>query len=262
MTATTESPGEQRTLVFVHAFPLQSAMWQPQQNAFGHDVRVFAPDLPGFGGQAQLDGEAFSMKLAARFVQRELDANKIDRFVLAGLSMGGYIAFECWRLFGDRIDGMILADTRATPDSEEARAGRYAAAERIGRGDFGGWAEELLGKLLAETTLRDKPELVDVVRRIIHSSPPESAVAALLGMAQRSDSTSLLSEINVPVAVIVGEDDKIISVAEARAMSSAIPDATFTSIAEAGHLSNLENYGAFNTAVKNLLDLVVQRTTV
>lgn len=249
----------QPTLVFVHAFPLQSAMWQPQQNAFGDDVRVFAPDLPGFGGQARLDGETFSMKLAARFVQRELDANKIDRFVLAGLSMGGYIAFECWRLFGDRIDGMILADTRATPDSQEARAGRYAAAERIGRGDFAEWAEELLGNLLSPATLRDKPDLVDVVRRIIHSSPPESAVAALLGMAQRNDSTSLLSEINVPVSVIVGEDDRIISVAESRAMASEMPNATFTSIAGAGHLSNLENHDAFNTAVKKLLELVSQQ---
>lgn len=249
----------QPTLVFVHAFPLQSAMWQPQQNAFGDDVRVFAPDLPGFGGQARLDGETFSMKLAARFVQRELDANKIDRFILAGLSMGGYIAFECWRLFGDRIDGMILADTRATPDSQEARAGRYAAAERIGRGDFAEWAEELLGNLLSPATLRDKPDLVDVVRRIIHSSPPESAVAALLGMAQRNDSTSLLSEINVPVSVIVGEDDRIISVAESRAMASEMPNATFTSIAGAGHLSNLENHDAFNTAVKKLLELVSQQ---
>lgn len=249
----------QPTLVFVHAFPLQSAMWQPQQNAFGDDVRVFAPDLPGFGGQARLDGETFSMKLAARFVQRELDANKIDRFVLAGLSMGGYIAFECWRLFGDRIDGMILADTRATPDSQEARAGRYAAAERIGRGDFAEWAEELLGNLLSPATLRDKPDLVDVVRRIIHSSPPESAVAALLGMAQRNDSTSLLSAINVPVSVIVGEDDRIISVAESRAMASEMPNATFTSIAGAGHLSNLENHDAFNTAVKKLLELVSQQ---
>jgi pimeloyl-ACP methyl ester carboxylesterase len=234
-------------------------MWQPQQNAFGDDVRVFAPDLPGFGGQARLDGETFSMKLAARFVQRELDANKIDRFILAGLSMGGYIAFECWRLFGDRIDGMILADTRATPDSQEARAGRYAAAERIGRGDFAEWAEELLGNLLSPATLRDKPDLVDVVRRIIHSSPPESAVAALLGMAQRNDSTSLLSEINVPVSVIVGEDDRIISVAESRAMASEMPNATFTSIAGAGHLSNLENHDAFNTAVKKLLELVSQQ---
>jgi pimeloyl-ACP methyl ester carboxylesterase len=250
------SNSHQLPLVFIHAFPLHGGMWEPQRQGLSDLAGIVALDLPGFGNEARLDSETFTMKLAARFVQHELEAKGIDQCVLAGLSMGGYVSFECWKLFPEKIRGLVLADTRAGADTDEGKKKRYEQAEQIGRGEFDRFAEALLEKLLSEKTRNERTDLVDAVRRLMHSSLPESSIAALLGMAQRADSTDLLPTISVPTAVIVGEHDAITAVEESRKMVDAIPDATLTVISNAGHLSNLENPVEFNAAVRELLERV------
>ena len=241
-------------LVLIHAFPLSSAMWHPQRDAFGQ--RLVTPDMPGFGGEPGLDEEGLTMERMAMHLARLLDARGIDRCILGGVSMGGYITFACLRTIRDRIAGLVLADTRATADSETARKGREAAMERIGAGDYEAYCETLLHKLLAERTRRDNPDLVDSVRRMMRETHPETASAALLGMLARPNSSDLLSSIDVPTAVIVGEHDAITTVEEAREMSSAIRDASLHVIPDAGHLSNIENPDAFNAAVSELMSRV------
>ncbi len=240
----------------IHAFPLNSAMWEPQRAALAEHADIITPDLPGFGEQPRLDGEEFSMELAARFIEHSLDSQNIGRCVIAGLSMGGYIALACWRLFPERITGLILADTKASADSEEAREGRYKAAERIGGGEYDSYIDETLQRLLAESTRRERPNVVEAVRTIIYSSQPESIVPPLLGMAARPDSTPILPTISVPVALIFGEHDAITTVDEGRAMEEAIPDATLTIISNAGHLANIENPEEFNSAVQRFLERI------
>jgi pimeloyl-ACP methyl ester carboxylesterase len=237
------------TLVLIHAFPFDNSMWEPQRAALAGSVDLYTPDLPGFGAQSRLDGESFSMELAARFVQGELNARGIDRCILGGLSMGGYVAFECWRLFPEKIAGMILADTKASADSEEARKGRYAAVERIAGGDYHGYIEELLGKLLSEKTRRDRPDVVDHVRSLALATLPETAMAALLGMAVRNDSTDLLPTIDVPTLLIFGEDDAITTIEEGRTMEEKIPNATLKLVKNAGHLANVEGAEEFDRAI-------------
>lgn len=236
-------------LVLIHAFPFASSMWEPQRAALTEQFDLHTPDLPGFGGQPRLDGESFSMELAARHLEGELNTRGIDRCILGGLSMGGYVAFQCWRLFPERIAGMILADTKASADSEEARKARYTAAERIGGGDYSGYVEELLGKLLSEKTRRDRPELVDHVRSLALATLPESATDALIGMALRGDSTDLLSTIDVPTLLIFGEDDAITTIEEGERMAATIPHAKLVLVKNAGHLANIEGAGEFNGAV-------------
>ena len=231
-------------------------MWEPQRAALSSHAGLFTPDLPGFGREPRLDGEPFSMDLAAAYIESQLDAQGIERCVLGGLSMGGYIALACWKLFPERIAGMILADTKAAADTEETREGRYRTAEKLGRGEYEDYVEETLGKLLSEGTRKDRPDVTDAVRTIIYSSQPESIVPPLFGMAARPDSTSLLPTISVPVALIFGEHDEITKVEEGKTMEQALPDATLTVIPGAGHLSNIENPEAFNNAVIELLRVV------
>lgn len=250
------SEQSQPTLVLIHAFPFDSRMWGPQRTGLGEAFDIYTPDLPGFGGSPRLDGEELSMELAARFVQRELDARKIDRCVIGGLSMGGYVSFECWRLFPERIAGLILADTKASADTEEARNKRFEAAEQIGHGGYGEYVEGLLEKLLSKKTTDERPEIAQAVRDIALSVLPETAIAALLGMAGRSDSTSILPSISVPTALIFGEDDAITTVDEGKKMASAIPDAKLTILPKAGHLANIENAAGFNEAVLEVMDRV------
>lgn len=240
-------------LVLIHAFPLNGRMWRPQRDAFGLGVTLLTPDLPGFGTEPGLDEEGLSMERMALFVGHQLDSRGIDRCILGGLSMGGYVAFACLRAMRERIAGLVLADTRAAADDEETRKGRAAAMERIGAGEYEAYCDVLLQKLLAETTRRTRPDIVDEVRGIMRHAHPESASAALLGMLSRPDSRDLLASIDVPTAVIVGEHDAITAVDESRAMADAIPDATLTVIPGAGHLSNLENPEAFNDALRSLV---------
>jgi 3-oxoadipate enol-lactonase len=231
-------------------------MWEQQRQLAGDAAGFVAVDLPGFGNGPGLDSESFTMKLGARFVQHELEARGIERCILCGLSMGGYIAFECWKYFPEKIAGMVLASTRPTPDTEEGRRARFANAEKIGRGEFEGFVEAQLEKLLSDATRRDRPEIVDRARKLIYDSPQESAIAALLGMAERNDSTPLLPTIKVPVALIFGDQDTITTAEEGRKMATTIPDARLTVIQEAGHLCNMEKPQEFNEAVAEVMGRV------
>jgi len=249
-------PSTPPPLVLIHAFPLHSGMWEPQREALSGVVDIVTPDLPGFGNAPGLDDESFTMDRAAHYLGRDLEARGIDRFILGGLSMGGYVAFACLRQFRERIAGLILADTRASADSEEGQAGRYASAERIGRGEFDAVVEELLEKLLSRKTRSERPELVERVRRIMLETLPESAVAAQLGMAARIDSTDMLASIDVPTALIFGAEDAITTVEEGKAMAEKIPNARLHILPDAGHLSNLEDPEGFNAAVRELIEAV------
>ena len=246
------------TVVLIHAFPLHAAMWEPQRRALAEHAYLYLPDLPGFGTQPGLDEEGFSMQRAALFIQRQLESRGIRKCILGGLSMGGYVAFQCWKMFPERISGLILADTKASADDEEAKKNRFAAMEKIGSGGYARFCEDMLTKLLSERTRNERQDIVDAVRGIMHSSPPETAVAALLGMASRPDSTDMLATITVPTAVIVGEEDVITKVEESRKMVALIPDSTLHVIPGAGHLSNIDNPSEFNSAVVALVERCVQ----
>jgi pimeloyl-ACP methyl ester carboxylesterase len=251
------SAGSRTTLVLIHAFPFTCIMWEPQRAALCNVYDIYTPDLPGFGAEPRLDGEELSMAAAAEFIERELEARGIERCVLGGLSMGGYVAFECWRRFPERISGLILADTKASADTEEGRAARYASVDRIAAGDYEGYVEETLGNLVARQTRTVHPELMQAARAIALSVHPETAIAAQLGMAGRADATDLLSTISVPTALIFGEEDRVASLDEARRMEQAIPNAQLTIIPNAGHLSNIERAALFNGAVERLIEKVL-----
>jgi pimeloyl-ACP methyl ester carboxylesterase len=245
---TMQQPSSSPTLVLLHAFPFTSAMWEAQR-PLADRFPMVTLDFPGFGDEPGIDEEMLSMKRCAEFVEGELEGRGIERAILCGLSMGGYVAFECWRRFPEKIAGLILADTKATADTDEGRQKRYDAAERIGRGEYRAYVDELLDGLLTNETRSSRPDVVERVRAIAASILPETAIAALLGMASRSDSTPLLPSITVPTLLIFGEKDGVTKVGEGRTMAAAIPNARLVTIAGAGHLSNIERPGEFNEAV-------------
>lgn len=243
-------------LVLLHAYPLNRAMWRPQIDALGDIVNVHAFNFPGFGGEPGLDGQELTMARMAEFVLEQMTVNGIERCILGGLSMGGYVAFECLRLFGEKIDGLVLADARADADSRQIRVGRRASAERVGRGDVEGYIDDLLVTVLSPGTRGERPQIVAEVREMMSSTPPTSIISALLGMAARRDSTDLLPSLTMPVALIYGADDAITTVAEGTMMHETIPDSTLTVIDNAGHLANLEAPEPFNSAVRELIHRV------
>lgn len=231
-------------LLLIHAFPLDARMWEEQVGALGEDRVVVAPHLPGFGGTSGY-GSVLTMGAAADRCLQALDAAGIQRAIVCGLSMGGYVAFELWRMARQRVAGLVLANTRSGADPAEGAAGRRALARRL--------LAEGTGFLVAEPPPLLGPDAPDAlwrwVRRTIADQPAEAIAAAALGMAERTDSTPDLSGIDVPALVITADRDALIPPDISVPMADHIPDAQLLVIEGAGHLSNIEAADAFTEAV-------------
>ena len=245
-----EGPGD--PLVLLHAFPLNGRMFEPQMEAFSGGRRVIAPDFPGFGRSPRTPAQP-DVRYYAEAVGGLLDRLGLERVVLGGVSMGGYVAFGCLRLFPRRISGLVLADTRPEPDSDEVRENRKEMARRVAEEGVEVLVELQMERLLARDTLENDEEVVERVRAMILESAPGGVVAALGAMRTRPDSTPLLAEIEAPTLVIGGEEDGISSPEVMGAMAQKIPNSRHVTLPRAGHLSNLENPEAFNTALREFL---------
>ncbi|MCX5388254.1 alpha/beta fold hydrolase [Streptomyces sp. NBC_00083] len=242
-------------LLLVHGHPFDRTMWAPQIEEFARTHRVIAPDLRGYGDAPVVPGTT----LLADFAEDVLalaDALGVERFTLGGLSMGGQIVMECYRLFPERIEGLLLADTFPAAETPEGRSAREATAERLVREGMAGYVDEALDRMVAPYA----PESVRAhVRRMMTATHPEGAAAALRGRARRPDYRALLTTVSVPALVVVGRDDTYTPVADAEAMHAAIGGSELAVVEDAAHLPNLEQPAAFNEAVRGLLARVAAR---
>jgi 3-oxoadipate enol-lactonase len=242
------------TLLLIHGFPLNSSMWSPQLDDLANFVRVIAPDLRGHGQSDAIAGP-YSMELLADDCADLLaHLNVATPFVVCGLSMGGYIALEFYRRYGEHVAGLILTATRAGADSAEGKANRDKMAEMAKREGVTAVADAMLPKLLSPANFADDKELVEFARQMMEGASLEGVVGALAAMRDRPDSTPTLPTIDVPVLIIHGADDQLIPVSEAEAMAKAVPDGRLLIIPHAGHLPNLEQPDAFNDAVIDFLE--------
>jgi pimeloyl-ACP methyl ester carboxylesterase len=245
-------------LVLLHAFPLSSRMWQPQLDELpgpdGSEARILAVDLRGFGGTEPGTDEP-SLDLLADDVALLLDRAGIERAVVGGLSMGGYVAMALARRHPDRLSGLLLADTKATADTEQARANRERIAAAVLARDSVALLldEQVPSPLLGKTTAAERPKLVERLRRMVEEASPQAVAWAQRAMAARPASLDVLAELAVPALVVVGEEDAITPVSDAEAMAAVLPDVVLTVIPAAGHLSSLEAPDTFNWAVRGLL---------
>lgn len=254
----TRDVGDGQAVLLLHAFPLNSRMWEPQFASLGTRARLLAPDLPGCG-LSPAAPEVLSLDGYAREVLGVLDALGIERVVIVGLSMGGYLAFRMVEQLGARLLGLLLADTKAIADTSEAARTRHELAAEVEADGVDVAASEFLPKLLGQTTQRLRPQLIDQVRAVVQENTPAGLAAALRAMASRPDSTPLLLHLRCPVRCVVGAEDTLTPPEVVRAMAEQIPDAPVDVILEAGHLTNLEAPEAFNDAV---LTLLAQATSV
>jgi 3-oxoadipate enol-lactonase len=231
-------------LVLIHAFPLSGAMW-------GHEVRalrdavdpIIAPSLPGFGGTAVPRGNA-SMDDYADSVVAAMQSAKVARAAVAGLSMGGYVAFALWRRHRDRIERLFLADTRAEADTEDARDKRLRLAALIREHGI-----EALLKTPPPWLRKGSPHW-DPMLKMIRGQTPDGVAQGSIAMANRPDSRPDLPTIDVPTAVVVGEEDEITPLEMSQSMVDQIPGATLSMIPAAGHIANLEAPTAFEAALR------------
>ena len=234
-------------LLLIHAFPLDRTMWGAQVAGLQLHYRVIAPDLRGFGHSSEADGDAVSMEQYAADLRALLDSINVKQAVIGGLSMGGYIALAFVAQYPDRVKGLILANTRALPDSDEARQTRVANAARAREEGLNFLIESMAPKMLGTTA---KPEAFIAVRSMMAHQRSNGISSALLGMAARPDRTALLPFIKAPTLIITGSADVLIPAADSEAMHRAIGNSTLVTVPDAGHLSNLDKADAFNDAVR------------
>ncbi|MER6268077.1 alpha/beta hydrolase [Streptomyces sp900105755] len=237
-------------LLLVHGHPFDRTMWHPQQTAFAATRRVVAPDLRGYGTSPVTPGRTPLSRFAADLAEL-LDTLGVRTCVVAGLSMGGQIAMECYdRLGPERVRGLVLADTFADPETPEGRRARNAMADRLLREGMRGYADEVLAKMVAPDA---RPDVKAHVHRMMTATHPEGAAAALRGRAERPDYRPLLAKATVPALVVVGADDEYTPVSDAEAMHALLADSTLRIIDGASHMPNLERPAEFNRALGEFL---------
>jgi pimeloyl-ACP methyl ester carboxylesterase len=246
------SPRALGTLVLLHAFPLNARMWEPQLALAEHGWRVIVPQLRGFDG-GHHDPPAASVDDYAGDLVDLLDTLHVERAVIGGCSMGGYVAFALLRLAPTYVGGLILADTRSQADTPEGRQGREKMLALLAAKGPGGIADEMMPKLLGETTRREHPALAERVRALIMASSNEAIAGAIRALMTRPDSTPLLHPLHLPTLIVVGEEDTLTPPALSQEMHQAVHGSQLVVIPKAGHLSSLEQPEAFNAAVLTFL---------
>lgn len=239
---TDHGPRDGTPIILLHGFPLDHAMWAVQERALAAaGFRVLAPDLRGLGKGPMAKGPG-SMADHARDVLRLAERAGIRRFALAGFSMGGYVAFEVARQAQDRVLGLALVDTRAEPDSEEARKGRRATLEKVRAQGIQPVVDAMLPKMLvAKDHERD-------VEAMMKRTRPEGAILALEAMRDRRDAFDVLRAFPRPILIVVGEQDPITPPDAARAMAQATKDARLV-VVPGAHLTPVESGDAVAEAM-------------
>ena len=248
-----DQPTIETTILFIHGFPLNRSMWAAQLSALPKWMLGIAPDLRGYGDSDPIKGP-YTMDILADDCIALLDALGVKQpVVVCGLSMGGYVTLSLYRRHPERIQGLILAATRAGADSPEGKTNRDKAIAQAERDGAAAIAATMLPKMMAPMTYTTNPALVQQVEELMSSASVPGIVGALAGMKTRPDSTALLSEIEVPTLIVHGEDDQLIPVQEAQTMHTAITGSEITILSDAGHLLNLEQPQRFNQVMLDYL---------
>ena len=229
-------------VLLLHAFPLHSGMWTRQIATLSSRYRVIAPDYPGLGKSTPRP-EPSTMEFLAEQVLGLLGSVRVDRAVVVGLSMGGYLSFEIYRQRPGLFRGLALCDTRAGADTPEGAANRETFAKNAIEKGLHWVADEMTPKLL-----KPQPDAAAVreVRALIGQGTPAGVAAAQRGMARRPDSTPTLATISCPTLVVVGAEDTLTPLPESEKMVAGVKGARLAKIPGAGHLPNIESPTAYD----------------
>ena len=231
---------EKEPVVLLHAFPLSSAMWQPQVEDLSNEYRIITPDLPGFGSNP---ATATSIELMADDVAGQIH----EPVVLGGLSMGGYVALAFARKYPAKLRALILADTKAEADDATGKANR----DKLITFSESHTARDVVDTLMPKMV--SSPAAAELVRALAAAQSTAGIANALRALRDRPDSSNMLPAIRVPTLVIVGSEDQLTPLPVARSLAGRIAGAQLEVIPGAGHISNLENPAAFNEALRKFL---------
>jgi 3-oxoadipate enol-lactonase len=248
--------GQGATIVFLHGYPLNHNMWEPQLVSFSQHHHVVLLDLPGFGLARREEPVPETLQGFAESVRASISVFSTAPVIVVGHSFGGYVALQLYRQHPEIFRGLVLTNTRSAADSPEAKEKRLATIKRLEAPDQTLEVDEVARGLVAPGTWEAGGPVVTTVREMVRAAPTPTVRATLRAIAERPDLTSVLPDIRVPTLVIWGEEDRLIPPAQSQSMVPLIPAAAGVGIPAAGHLPSLESPSSFGLALENFLQKV------
>lgn len=239
-------------VIFLHGYPFDKTMWRPQVDFLQASNRVIAIDLRGFGGSKD-EETALSIGLFADDLIKFMNALSIDKAMICGLSMGGYIALNAVQRFPSRFQALILCDTQCSADTKEAKEKRYKSIDDINANGTTDFNEAFIKSIFYAGSLMNKKEIVEALRTVVFSNSKHIITMGLRALADRAETCSTLHDIKIPTLIMCGREDALIPLSKAEYMHATIQDSVLKVINHAGHVSNLEQAHEFN---KNLCEFI------
>jgi 3-oxoadipate enol-lactonase len=251
-----EEKGTGPAIVLVHGFPMDHRIWLEQLAGLGKSFRVIAVDLKGFGKSRS--NEAFTIDSMADDLVQFMDQIQATPCVLAGLSMGGYIALSVAARHPQALRGLVIVSSKAEADTQQGREGRQKTAELAQKSGSKPVGEQMLPKVLSEQTMKSNPQLVSALRQIMESCPPNTIANASFAMRDRADRTADLPSLIMPVLVILGENDGLIPLSAGQQLAGACKQGQFVAIPKAGHMAPMESPEAVNAVIAGFMAKVAK----
>ena len=247
----------QQAVIFIHAFPLCNRMWDKQAESLQAKYRVIVYDLRGFG-YSEVGDALFTLDSHVDDLVTIMGTLKLEKPIICGLSMGGYIAMRALEMGQNRFKAAILADTKSESDTNNVKTARSKQIKQIKNGDKATVYETLMQAGLSDKSKAENPKLVEFVKTMMGWQKDTGIIGALMTLAARTDPTESLERIEIPVLVIVGKDDKLTPPEYSKFIYGKIRNAHLAVIPDAGHFSNLENPDEFNRVITKFITEVTQ----
>ncbi len=232
-------------VIFIHGFPFSHEMWSEQIGLVAQEFRAIAYDVRGHGKSYVGDGQ-FTIEHHVDDLIALIDEWKLEKPVIVGLSMGGYIALRALERDQQRFRAAVLCDTKSEADTNEGKLKRFENMKMVREQGSEAFAETFVRNVFAADTFVRRPDVVQRIAKIIAATPPLSIAGTLLALAARTDTTAFLPQMRIPTLILVGEKDVTTPPAASRAMHEKIPGSELHIIPDAAHMSNLENPDEFN----------------
>ncbi|WP_204524810.1 alpha/beta fold hydrolase [Confluentibacter citreus] len=239
-------------IIFLHGFPFDKTMWQGQLDFLKSSYRLIACDIRGFGKSTD-EESALSMDLFADDLIQFMDKLSIEKAIVCGLSMGGFVALNAMKRFPDRFDALILCDTQCIADTAEVKEKRYTAINEIENEGVSNFNEGFIKKVFHKDSIANKKELVEELRHVVFSNSEHIIKQGLIALAERSETCSTLKEINIPTLILCGREDEVTPLVQSESMHTSIEGSILHVIDNAGHVSNLEQPDDFNKYLHDFL---------
>jgi pimeloyl-ACP methyl ester carboxylesterase len=241
-----------RPIIFVHGFPFDHYMWDNQVRDIRDDHYCVTYDIRGLGSSPADNGQ-FTIELFVDDLEQIINQLELNKPVLCGLSMGGYISLRAVERMQEKFSAIILCDTKSGADNDEAKLKRAAGIKQMNSGNFDSFIDTFVRNCFGDTFVKEKKNLYDEVVKRSKSNNPVGVKGCLLAMAGRTDTTGFLKKINLPTLIISGAEDKLTPPDVMKQMADQIQNSKFVLIEDAGHMTPIENPQAVSEAIKNFL---------